>query len=159
MGKLTNILAQSDGGGNFVQAWDVTTAASDFGPLPPGDYVAGIESGELVNVGQKQTPAYKLKFRVAEGDYLDRLFWHDLWLTEAALPQAKRDLAKLGVTEPSQLEQPLPPGIIVRARLALRSGDDGSQYNRVVKFEVLRIEKPEQDPFAPKSEGANDVEG
>ena len=51
----------------------------------------------------KGTPGYKLAFRVLEGDHQGRQFWHDVWLTPAALPMAKRDLAKLGVTALEQL--------------------------------------------------------
>ena len=35
-------------------------------------------------------------------------------------------------------------------RGTLRRDDDGGEYNRVRSFEVLGIDKPEQDPFAPK---------
>ena len=38
---------------------------------------------------------------------------------------AKRDLGKLGVASLEQLERPLPEGIIIDARVALRRGDDG----------------------------------
>ena len=37
-------------------------------------------------------------------------------------------------------------------RLALRKDDDGFEYNRVRKFEVLGIDEPEKDPFAPDAE-------
>ena len=63
---------------------------------------------------------------------------------------AKRDLAKLGVTALEQLEQPLPPGIRCKVKLALRRDDDGTEYNRVKRFEAVGIDPPEQDAFAPQ---------
>ena len=66
---------------------------------------------------------------------------------------AKRDLAKLGVTALEQLERPLPPGIRCRVKLTLRNDDDGSEYNRVKTFEVVGIDPPEVDPFAPADRG------
>lgn len=150
MGKLSDILAAGGfGGDDFSGRWQATDAADDYRPLPGGEYVAVVERGELTTVGQKATPSYKLTFRVAEGDHADRLFWHDVWLTPAALPQAKRDLAKLGVTDPTQLERPIPPGIVCRVRLALRRDDDGAERNRVMRFDVLRVEEPAADPYAP----------
>ncbi|TWT41524.1 hypothetical protein [Botrimarina hoheduenensis] len=150
MGKLTDILAAGGfGGDDFTKNWQSTVAADEFEPLPTGEYVATIQHGELTTVGSKDTPSYKLTFRVAEGDHADRLFWHDVWLTRAALPQAKRDLAKLGVTDPTQLERAIPIGIVCKVRLALRRDDDGTERNRVQRFEVLRIETPEADPYAP----------
>ncbi len=68
------------------------------------------------------------------------------------MAMTKRDLGKLGVTSIDQLEQPLPQGIRVKAKLALRRDDDGTEYNRVRSFEVLGIDEPEKDPFAPKDE-------
>ncbi|MEN0109292.1 MAG: hypothetical protein AAF805_01085 [Planctomycetota bacterium] len=155
MGKLSDILSAGGyGGDDFSGRWQSTDAADDYRPLPAGEYVAAVERGELTTVGQRSTPSYKLSFRVVEGpgrstEHADRLFWHDVWLTPAALPQAKRDLAKLGVSDPSQLERTIPPGIVCRVRLALRRDDDGAERNRVVRFDVLRVEKPEADPYAP----------
>jgi hypothetical protein len=63
---------------------------------------------------------------------------------------AKRDLGKLGVTSLEQLERPLPPGIRCRVKLALRRDDDGTEFNRVKSFEVVGIDTPAQDAFAPR---------
>ena len=68
---------------------------------------------------------------------------------------AKRDLAKLGVTALEQLERPLPPGIRCKVKLALRRDDDGTEYNRVKHFEVVGIDPPELDAFAPIDVAAN----
>lgn len=146
--SLCDILHQGDRE-SLSQAWGETPAAEDFAPLPPGEYVARIVGGELFTSRTKGTAGYKLAFRVLEGDHQDRQFWHDVWLTPAALPMAKRDLAKLGVTALEQLERPLPPGIRCRVKLALRRDDDGTEYNRVRSFDVLGVDEPEQDAFAP----------
>jgi hypothetical protein len=97
----------------------------------------------------KGTAGYKLSFRVLEGEHQGRQFWHDTWLTPAALPMAKRDLFKLGVTELKQLDNPLPPGIRCKCKVTLRRDDDGAEFNRIKRFEVIGIDPPEVDPFAP----------
>ena len=53
------------------------------------------------------------------------------------------------MTALEQLERPLPPGIRCKVKLALRKDDDGTEYNRVKTFEVVGIDPPEQDAFAP----------
>src|SRR5262249_1375317 len=88
-------------------------------------------------------------FEVLEGEHTGRRFWHDLWLTDAALPMAKRDLGKLGITKLDQLDQPLQPGIRCKVRLALRRENDGTEDNPVRSFQVLGIDQPEAEPFAP----------
>jgi hypothetical protein len=120
--------------------------------LPPGEYTAHIVNGELEQSRSKGTPGYKLDFRVIEGEHTGRHFWVDVWLTPAALPQAKRDLGKLGVTDLAQLENPLPRFIRVKAKVVLRRDDDGTEYNRVRRFDVIGIDTPEQDEFAPADE-------
>ena len=152
--RLTDIL--NDGAERLRDQWDTTTAAEDFAPLPAGVYIARIIGGELTTA-RSGTPGYKLTFRVLEGEHTGRQFWHDVWLTEAALPMAKRDLGKLGVKSIEQLEQPLPPGIRCRAKLALRRDDDGTEYNRLRSFEVLGIDPPEVDAFAPTDSGDSDT--
>jgi hypothetical protein len=117
--SLSDILRNGDRE-SLSRAWGETEAAEDFAPLPSGEYVARIVGGELFTSRTKGTAGYKLAFRVLEGDHHGRQFWHDVWLTPAALPMAKRDLSKLGVTALEQLERPLPPGIRCKCKLALR---------------------------------------
>ena len=149
MGKLSDILANADGD-TLRQAWKDTEAADDFTPLPPGEYVAHIIRGDLEQSRSNATPGYKLTFKVLEpAEHKDRQFWHDIWLTPAALPMAKRDLGKLGVVSLDQLEQPLPRFIRCQVKLALRKDDDGNEYNRVRRFDALGIDQPEADAFAP----------
>lgn len=148
MGKLIAILGNGDGD-DIRNAWDSTDAADDYGPLPPGEYIAHIIGGDLETSRTKATPSYKLTFKVIEGEHSERQFWHDVWLTAAALPMAKRDLGKLGVQSLEQLEQPLARFIRIKAKLALHRDDDGNEYNRLKRFEVIGIDKPEADEFAP----------
>jgi hypothetical protein len=150
--KLSDIL--NGGVASLQDTWSKTEAADDFDALPRGEYIARIISGELRKSSKKGTPGYLLTFRVLEGEYTGRQFWHDLWLTAAALPMTKRDLAKLEITAIEQLEQPIPQGIRCKVKLGLRKDDDGNQNNRVRAFEVIGIDAdPTADPdFAPPAE-------
>lgn len=143
---------------SLARAWRETQAAEDFAPLPAGEYVAHIVGGELCTSKARSTPGYTLAFKVLEGEYRGRRFWHDLWLTNAALPMTKRDLATIGVTTMEQLERPLRSGIRCRVKLVLRRRDDGTEFNHVKRFEVVGIDDPEQDAFAP-SPSAKDNDG
>ncbi|MDY0165276.1 MAG: hypothetical protein RBS80_01950 [Thermoguttaceae bacterium] len=147
--SLTDIL-KNGSRDDLARQWETTEAAGDFEPLPAGQYVARIVSGELFTSTRNGTPGYKLGFRVMEGEHTDRQFWHDVWLTPAALAMAKRDLGKLGVVSLDMLERPLPLGIRCQVKLALRRDDDGNEYNRVRAFDVIGIDEPERDPFAPQ---------
>ena len=146
--RLTEII-QGHAHEELTRAWRDTEAAGDFEPLPAGVYVAHVVRGELFTAGTG-TPGFKITFRVAEGEYEGRHVWHDVWLTPAAMAMAKRDLGKLGITELDQLEAPLPQGIRCEVKVALRRDEDGNQRNHVRSFQVLGIDEPEADPFAPK---------
>jgi len=151
MSSLSSILAAAGGNGDDIRSlWDSTEAAGEMGPLPPGEYLADIVGGELETSRTKATPGYKLVFSVVEPvEFAGRRFWHDCWLTAAALPQTKRDLAKIGVSSLDQLERPLPARIRCRVKLALRRDDNGDERNRVRAFDVIGIVEPERDAFAP----------
>lgn len=158
MPKLTDILANGSADA-LRRQWSETEAAGEFSTLPAGEYVARIIDGTLETARTKGTPGYKSTFRVLEGEHEGRQFWHDIWLTPAALPMAKRDLGKLAITELDQLSQPLPPGIRCRVKLALRRDDDGTEHNKVRRFDVEGIDEPEADAFAPadtNGEGGGD---
>ena len=137
---------------DITKAFDDAQAASDFEALPSGTYTAHIVAGELSKSKKKGTPSYKLTFRVIEGEHEGRQFWHDIWLTKTAMPMAKRDLAKLGVTKLEQLDNELPAGIRCEVKLAQRTSDDGAQFNRLRRFDVLGIDDdPNADEeFAPE---------
>jgi len=148
--KLSDLFGEQDRE-RLAQAFDKTQAATDLVPLPAGEYIAHVVEGTFV-VAKTGTRGYKLTFQVLEGEHTGRRVWQDLWLTPAAMPMTKRDLAKLGVTSLGQLDQPLPRGIRCRVQLALRRDDGGREHNRVRSFEVIGIDRPERDPFAPAAE-------
>lgn len=154
--RLSDILLNSERE-RLAQSWESTRAADDPTPIPSGEYLCRIVGGELF-ASRSGTPGYKLALEVSSGEHVGRRLWHDIWLSPAALAMAKRDLGKLGVTNPEQLEQPLPDGFVVIARVALRRGDDGTEFNRVVRFEVVAFEPPGPDPFAPEPDG-RDADG
>jgi len=151
--KLSDILRGSDRDA-LPKKWKDTEAAKELEPLPPGEYLFRILSGELFNA-KTGTPGYKLTLEVAEGEYEGRRAWHDIYLTDDALKIAKRDLPKIGVTDLKQLEQPLPAGILIRAKVVRRKSDSGTDYNKIDRFEAAGIEAP--GAFAPPPE-ADDKE-
>jgi hypothetical protein len=162
--KLADILLNS-GRERLVRSWDTTEPAADLKPIPSGEYRCRVVNGELFN-SKNGTPGYKLTLEVLDGDHAGRRVWHDVWLSDAALSLARRDLNKLGIVRPEQLEQPLPGVIVIVARVALRRRDDGAEYNAVVRFDVVAVEPPTLDTFAPAEPeppaaeaGASDAEG
>jgi hypothetical protein len=148
--KLSDILQQNGDRERLTGLWKTTDAAAEFAPLPKGEYVFRIVSGELFTSKSRGTPGYKLTLEVTEGEYEGRRAWCDFWLTPAALPMTKRDLAKIGVVNLEQLEQRLPSGILIKGKLALRTDDDGTETNRMVRFEYIGLEPG--DAFEPKTD-------
>jgi hypothetical protein len=151
--KLVDILSQNGERQRLEKTWNETQAAAEFAPLPPGEYTFRILTGELFTSKSRGTPGYKLTLEVTEGEHEGRRAWWDFWLTPAALPMTKRDLAKIGVTSLTQLEQPLPPGILIRGKLGIWRDDDRNESNRRVRFECIGIEPG--DAFEP-TEAATD---
>jgi Protein of unknown function (DUF669) len=154
--KLSDILRGS-ARETLTNQWKNTEAAKELGPLPPGQYVFRILSGELFTAKQG-TPGYKLTLEVVEGEHEGRRCWHEVWLTQAALPMAKRDLGKIGVTDLEQLERPLPSGILIRAKIALRQNDDGTEHNRVIRFEFAGAEPGDAFEPLPENDGKGESE-
>ena len=122
----------------LARQFDETEAASDMLPLPRGEYRCRVTDGELVT-SKCGTPGYSLTFTVDDGEHKGRKLWHTAWLTPAALPMTKRDLAKLGVTSLDMLENPLPVGFVCDVKVAVRADDDGVERNRVVSFNVVAL--------------------
>ena len=122
----------------LARQFEEAEAAGDMMPLPRGTYRCRITDGELVT-SKSGTPGYSLTFTVDDGEHKSRRLWHTAWLTPAALPMSKRDLAKLGVTSLDMLDRPLPPGIVCDVKVALRVDDDGVERNRVVSFNVVAV--------------------
>ncbi len=149
--SLSDILRSSDHR-TLPQLWSSTNPAEDFAPLPAGTYACHVVAGEL-SKSRTGTPGYKVTFRVIEGAFIRRQIWTDFWLTPAALPFTRRDLRKLGITDYEQLDRPLSRGIRCQVKVSKRTRDDGTEYNEVKSFDVLRIDTPERDPFAPDETG------
>lgn len=147
MGRLSDIL--NGQGGNFNDRWNSTEAAGDFVVIPRGEYICHVTRGELESSRMNRTPGYKVEFTILDGDFKGRKLWLDCWLTPAALPQSKRDLLKLGITSPEMMERPLPRWFRCKVMVVLRKDDDGVERNRVRSFEVVGIDRPIADPFAP----------
>jgi hypothetical protein len=158
--SLSDILAAGADRDRLRSRWANAAPAEDFAqPLPRGEYIAHLICGELFNSAHG-TLGYKLTFQVIEGEHVGRKLWHDVWLSEAAISMAKRDLAKLGIMTIDQLDNPMPSGIRCKVKLVVRKDDDGTERNRVVTFAVVQIDVPELDPFAivPTDEAAGIVE-
>jgi hypothetical protein len=157
--KLTNILTNSERE-QLGRNWHTAKAAEDLKSIPAGCYRCRVIDGGLFNA-RSGTLGYKLTLEIIEGKHQGRRLWHDVWLTKAAMSIAKRDLGKIGITNDEQLLQPLPEGIIVDAKVALRKDEDGTEYNRVSRLELVALEPPEPEPFAPKgdSNGTVDQQG
>jgi hypothetical protein len=134
---------------DLTRAWQRTEAAPELGPVPKGEYECAVLGRELVNSRTNNTPGYKLTLQVIAGPHAGRRVWKDYWLTDAALPMAKRDLAKPGIHGPADLDKPLPEGLIVRLTVKLRTNDSGQQYNEVTRLELVGVRKPKPAPFAP----------
>ena len=149
MGKLRDILRDDDSRENLKSLWDTAETAADYDPLPPGDYIADIVSGELFETPTKGTPGYRLTFEVIEGEHTGRRFFETAWLTTRAMPLAKRTLGKLGISDLDQLDRPLPAVCRCEVRLVVRRDDDGKEWNRVQRFEVVKTVEAKADPFAP----------
>lgn len=145
--RLDAILSGTLGIDNFDDLWNATEAAGEREPLPAGTYRCLVADGRLAENTAKRTPSYKLTFEVVEpADFAGRRAWYDLWLTPAALPMTKRDLAKLRIHDPSQLRQAPPSGLLADVKVALRTDDDGRSYNRVVSFQIVGEMTADLDP-------------
>ncbi len=112
--------------------------------IPAGEYFAAVSGGEFYRTPRKRTPAYRVEFRLLLDEGLSRGLYHLFFLTPRALPMAKRDLSKLGV---SDVTKPVPPVIRCRARVGTRTLDDGRQVNAILYFERLPDADAESDPF------------
>jgi len=132
---------------DLLNSWNTTEAAGERDPLPPGEYAATLESGELATNARTGTPSFKLKLRVSDGPFAGRFVWHDLYWTEKAMAYTKRDLLKIGITNPAQLNEPLPSRFACKVKLSRVMSDNGNEINRVVRFDVIGPIADEPNPF------------
>lgn len=156
MGRLSDILSAGDAD-RLRQAFDAAEAAEELTPLPRGEYVAHIVAGELATSKAKGTVSYKLTFCVCDGEFAGRKVWYDVWLTPASMERARRELGKLGVTSFAQLERPLPQGVRCRCNVVVHRSDAGAEFNKVLGFDVVGVDPPAADEFAPGDEPASGV--
>jgi hypothetical protein len=148
--RLSDVLTDSQA---LAKVWASTEAAGELTPLPAGEYRVRVLSGELFE-SKGGTPGYKLSLEVVDGEFAGRKLWHDVWLTQAALPMAKRDLGKLGITELAQLERPLPAGILLDVTVKVRKNNGGVEFPAIRSITPAGVEKA--DPFAPPAEDEDD---
>ena len=141
--KLSDIL-NGESREELSRRFDEIEAAPDFAPVPAGTYEVDFVSGQLCQ-SQKGVTGYTSLFEVSGGEHRGRKIWHTVWLSEAALPFAKRDLRKLGIHNLEQCEKPVPPGIFCTVKVVVRTEDDGTQRNRVT---VIEEGGERQDPTA-----------
>jgi hypothetical protein len=139
--SLTGIL-----NGDLAAAFNAAAPATDgLPPITDSPVLCAVSGGLKTSRGG--TPGYTLVFEVVEGQFTGRRLYHDLWLTPAAMPLAKRDLARLGITTAEQLTKPIPPGILCEVKHVVRTDDDGVQRNAVKSFAVTGVDA---DPTADK---------
>jgi hypothetical protein len=111
-------------------AFDTTAPAEVLPPIPAGEYVARCIAAAL-DESRKGTPCYRLRLEITSGEHSGRRLLARWYLSPAALPYARRDLAALGLCSFAQLERGETPAGLVRVRVALRRDDSGGAFNEV----------------------------
>lgn len=132
--KLSDIL---DGQrlAELASNFEAIEPAPDYEPVPSGTYEVDFVHGQLCRSASDNL-GYVCHFTIANGEFRGRRIYHTLWLSKAAMPYSKRDLAKLGIDSPQQCEQPVPPGIFCKVKVVERTDDDGTRSNRVVRIDA-----------------------
>jgi hypothetical protein len=138
---------------DLTKQFNEATVASDAAAIPPGRYHCRAVSGEL-HKSRSGTPGYRVTFVVDDGEHRGVRLRLDCWLTPAALPMAKRDLLKFGVT---RLDEPFPQGYVADVVVVKYSDDDGIERNKVRSFAIVeRLDDPTVDPdFSGDSKSSN----
>jgi hypothetical protein len=128
---------------DLAKQFNEADVASDAVAIPAGRYRCLAVSGEL-NKSRSGTPGYRVTFVVDDGEHRGVRLRLDCWLTPAALPMAKRDLLKFGVT---RLDAPFPQGYVADVVVVKYSDDDGTERNKVRSFAIVeRLDDPSVDP-------------
>jgi len=121
------------------QQWANTKPALDTGkPIPPGEYVCDLVNGEAFEA-RTGTTGFKVTLKVKNGEFVGRLVWHDYYLTPAALPYTLLAFEKIGITDLEQLDDGLPPGLVVKAKIVLNKRDNGGERNEVRSWELIEV--------------------
>jgi hypothetical protein len=144
--KLSEIVKDMAG---LKRQWANTTPAPDADkPIPPGTYVCELVGGEPFEA-RTGTPGFKVTLKVKDGLFAGRLVWHDFYLSEKALPYTMRALGKVGVTDLDQLDEGLPAGLVVKARVVVNKRDSGDERNEVRTWELVEVNPAAPSPTAP----------
>src|SRR5688572_3421991 len=105
--KLSEIVKDMTG---LKKQWANTKPAPDTDkPIPPGEYVCDLTDGSAFEA-KTGTPGFKVTLKVKEGEFAERLVWHDYYLSEKALPFTMRAFGKIGITDLEQLDDGFPAG-------------------------------------------------
>lgn len=131
-------------GSSIVEMFEKTQAAGEVRLIPAGSYRCLVDDVQ-VSEAKTGTPSVRLTLVVDDGEQKGTRLWHRLWLTAAAMPMTKRDLAKLEITRLDDLS--FHPGTVVAADVGVETGDDGVERNVIKMFEVVgRLGDPIEDP-------------
>jgi len=128
--------------------------ADDFSPLPAGDYLAIAIDSEIKQT-KSGTGAYlSITFQVADGQYINRLIWGTITLSNAnpkAVEIGQRQLSALchavGVlrlTDSAQLHN-----IPVKLRLSIEDKSDGYKPRNNIEAYKPANANPAPQPFQP----------
>lgn len=118
--------------------------------VPVGEYLAYVIAIEKGYFGQNETPCCDINFAIKDDPNEGKIVRRRLWGTKNAAKITRSELAKLGITESSQLEQPIPKGIV--ARITVVQGDKFTNDETMVsRWEVVDV-----DPEASESTTSTD---
>lgn len=141
--------------------FDSTTPAEQLEPVPAGEYPARWVAAEL-DQSRLGKPLFLGRFEISTGLYTGRRFSYRWFLTPAALPYARRDLAALGLTSFAQLQCGALPKAPVRLRVVLRRDDSGHSFNEVRAVLPGSADPPSVavlPPELPETNGSEEVVG
>jgi hypothetical protein len=134
--KLSDIVKNM---AELKQQWANTKPAADTSkPVPPAEYVCDLTDGTAFET-KNLTPGIKITLKVKEGEYAGRLVWHDFYLSTKALPFTMRAFEKIGITDLEQIDDGLPKGLVVKAKIVVKKRDDGSEFNEVRSWELVAV--------------------
>jgi len=114
----------------LADAFNGTPPAEVLDPIPAGEYQARAVDARLDET-RTGTPFYAMRLDVVAGEHAGRRLVARWYLSPAALPYSRRDLAALGLDAFARLERGDVPGGLLRVRVALRRDDDGTARNEV----------------------------
>jgi hypothetical protein len=144
--KLGDIVKDMTG---LRSKWTKTAPAADLTPIPKGEYVCTLDDIRP-DESKKGTPRLKITISVAQGEYAGRKVFHDAYLSDAALPYTLRLLGKIGLDDLDAIDRGIPPGIMVRAWITLKTRDDGEQINEIKNWELAAVNAPSVDSAGPQ---------